>query len=71
MIPKFTANLYDWLLIQTFNKNTRHYVWPETDPVKGVEAPCSLEVVGKEKIVKKGDGEPDEVGAEEEELSTY
>ena len=49
--------------------NNWHYVWPKTDPVKGIEAPGSLEVVRKDEIVKKGDGEPDEVGAEEKELA--
>ena len=42
---------------------------PEEDPVELVEALGRLEVVGEEEVVAEGDGEPDEVGAEEEELS--
>ena len=49
------------------------YKWfsvsPEINPVEGIKALGSLEVIREDKVVKKGNGKPNQVGAEEEELA--
>ena len=43
---------------------------PRPDPAEVREAAGRLEVVGEEEVVGEGDGEPDQVGAEEEECAS-
>ena len=66
-MEKLTRNLGEKKILERVVKNIPQ---PFQDPATVGQTLGSLVVVGEEEIVEESDGEPDQVGAEEEELAS-